>query len=323
MKRVLHASPLAVALWAWGCGGDSTPAAPTPTSLAVNCVLTTLTKIGQQTQCTAFVILSSGVMQDQTAAVQWSSSSTAVAAVSSTGLVTAVSIGSATLRATTTQGVSGTQTLTVSVVPTAAVSVRFSATGPNGLIVAIQDVTLVTFDVSGSTGAGLSYRIQYGDGTIDTTPLPSFPGRGTEFQHTYHATGTFAAQLVVTDAQNRQASASTFVTVKNLTGIWGNVIKNPSTGLTEARLLQLIQGGAQGGLASLTGSYTHPAGNSEPLKGTVEDTGTIRNLALNSGTITFDGNTLDGNGANSDVSAIKLTVKGGSADGLTLTFVRQ
>ena len=127
---------------------------------------------------------------------------------------------------------------------------------------------------------GSSYRLAYGDGVIDTNPM-HFPTKGTWFDHAYHALGTFAAQLTVTDSQGRQASTGASVTVKNLTGTWGNVIKNPSNGLTESRLLTLIQGSASGGSAILTGSYTHPAGNSEPLARSVEGDGTIRNLALN------------------------------------------
>jgi hypothetical protein len=151
----------------------------------------------------------------------------------------------------------------------------------------------------------------------------TLPSKGTWFDHSYHALGTFVAQLSVTDSQGRQASTSASVTVKNLTSTWGNVIRNPSNGLTESRLLTLIQGPASGGIASLTGNYTHPAGNREPVTGTVEDTGTIRNLAVSSGAITFNGNTLDGNGVSPDASAMKLIVKGGSSNGLTLTFTRQ
>lgn len=318
-KRALleHAawSTLLVAVSA--CGA-STPTAPTPTTLAVACAATNLIRIGQQTQCTASVTLSNGVVQDQTGAAEWSSSNTSVASVSSTGLITAASAGSTTIRATV-QGVSGTQAITVNVLPTAAMTVRITG---STLVVAIQDLSAVVFDVSASTGTGLSYRIAYGDGAIDTNPL-TFPDRGTTFSHVYHASGTFAVQLTVTDQQQRQAIANTSVTAMSLTGTWGNVIRNPTNGLTESRFLRLVQGSAQGGYATLTGSYTHPQGNSEPLSGIVDDSGSIRNLALTSGTITFDGNVLDGNGVNGDLSSFKVIATGGSANGLTLTFSRQ
>lgn len=306
----------ALAVVSAACGSGA-PGAPTPTALAVTCTATTLTTPGQQTQCSATIQLTGGGSIDQTTAAQWSSSSPAVATVSAGGLVTAVSPGNADITARV-QSFTATHTLTITAAaPTASMTVRFPATSSYGLVVALQDVSTVTFYVSRSGGTGLTYRLAYGDGAIDTTPNP-FPD-GPTFQHAYHALGTITAQLTVTDSLGRQASTSAGVTVKNLTGTWGNVIRNPTSGITETRLLTLIQGGA----GSLNGSYTHPAGNSEPLHGAVEGDGTIRTLALDSGTISFSGNTLDQNGVLPDASALRLVVKGGSADGLTLTFARQ
>jgi hypothetical protein len=311
----------AVAVWVSlvGCGGQN-PSSPSAT-LTISCAATTIT-VRQQTQCVASTSVAGRASQDQTAAAQWSSSNPAVATVSANGLVTGTGAGSADVTAHV-QTSSATRTIAVtSAPPTAAMSVRISATSSYGLVVALQDISTVTFDVSVSTGTGLSYRLAYGDAIIDTNPM-FFPTRGTWFDHVYHALGTCSAQLTVTDAQGRQATTSASVTVKNLTATWGNVIRNPSNGHTESRLLTLIQGPASGGAATLTGNYTNPAGNTEPLRGTVDDTGTIRDLALTSGTITFNGNTLDGNGVSPDASLLKLIVRGGSADGLTLTFSRQ
>jgi hypothetical protein len=119
-------------------------------------------------------------------------------------------------------------------------TIRFSSTV---LKVALQDVTSVTFDVGESTGSGLSYRIQYGDGSADTNPPPRLPDHsGPNFFHQYHAVGVFDVRLTVTDQQGRQANAVNSVAVKNLTGTWSNAIQNPSNGLTEARFLTLTQG---------------------------------------------------------------------------------
>lgn len=102
------------------------------------------------------------------------------------------------------------------------------------------------------------------------------------------------------------------------------MIKNPTNGLTETRLLSLTQGpSADGATAVLTGAYAHPAGDAEPVQGTVEDTGTIRNLRTNTGSIVFSGDPGDGQGVNPDASALRLNVRGGSADGMVLTFSRQ
>ena len=316
MRGVVLGSAIPALAVLVACGGQS-PTSPSTPTLTVTCSATTLTT-GQQTQCSASSGVPGSPPQDQTAAAQWSSSNPFVATVSGGGLVTAVGAGSADITARV-QTSSATRTLVITApAVVAAVTVRLPATSSYGLVVALQDVSTVTFDVSNSTGAGLSYRLAYGDGAIDTVPM-RFPSKGTWFEHAYHALGTSTAQLSVTDAQGRQASTSVAVTVKNLTGTWGNVIRNPSSGVTETRLLTLVQGGG----GSLTGSYTRPAGNSEPLHGAVEDDGTIRTLVLNSGTISFSGNTLDLNGVSPDATALKLITQGGSADGLTLTFARQ
>jgi uncharacterized protein YjdB len=130
------------------------PARPTPSSLTVNCAttnLSTIRTIRQQTQCSAVVVLSNGNPQDQTATAQWSSSSFAVASVSPAGGVTALSAGTTTIKATF-QNLSGTQTVTVNVAPIAAVIARFPSLGSGGLVVALQDVAEVTFDVGEARG---------------------------------------------------------------------------------------------------------------------------------------------------------------------------
>lgn len=91
-------------------------------------------------------------------------------------------------------------------------TIGFSATSSGGLIVALRDVTQVSFRVGASTGTGLSYRLQYGDGVTETTPTLKFNTDPT-FTHQYHALGTFPVQLTVTDQQGRSATVSASVTV--------------------------------------------------------------------------------------------------------------
>ena len=83
--------------------------------------------------------------------VGWSSSDEAVATVSSTGLVTAVKVGSATITASS-EGKSGTSVVTVTAAPVASVTV----TPPTATVVAGQTVTLEarTLDASGGTLTG-------------------------------------------------------------------------------------------------------------------------------------------------------------------------
>src|SRR6202035_3295452 len=101
IKRVLSV----FAMIALSACGSSSPSAPsttpasttsTPSSVTVSCSTTTFTAVGQQAQCSAFVVSSNGTSQDQTLASIWSSTNASVASVSATGLVTAVSSGSAT-----------------------------------------------------------------------------------------------------------------------------------------------------------------------------------------------------------------------------------
>ena len=106
---------LIVALTSFACGGGSVPTTPTPTVSAVSVSgNTSFTDRGQTSQFTATAILSNGLMQDQTRAAAWSSSNTAVASVSLTGLVTSIGSGMAQVSATY-QGVSGTKTVNVTV----------------------------------------------------------------------------------------------------------------------------------------------------------------------------------------------------------------
>jgi trimeric autotransporter adhesin len=111
------------------CGGSNPPpplfapgtGASTPSSVSVNCQTTTLTTVGQQTQCSAVAILANGTSQDQALASQWSSGSASVASVSATGLVTAVSNGFVTITSTF-QGLQGARAVSV-------VTTTFTLTG--------------------------------------------------------------------------------------------------------------------------------------------------------------------------------------------------
>jgi hypothetical protein len=98
------------------CGG-STTAPQTPTvsvgAVALSGTLT-LPATGQTSQLTATARMSDGTSQVVTNQAKWQSSNSAVATVSSTGLVSGVGYGTATITATF-QGVSGTAVFTVSI----------------------------------------------------------------------------------------------------------------------------------------------------------------------------------------------------------------
>lgn len=98
--------------------GSSTPSAPTPPAVTLTGVTVagnaSFTDRGQTSQLTAAANFSNGMIQDQTLAAAWASSNVAAATVSTTGVVTAVGTGTATITATF-QNVQGTRAINVSV----------------------------------------------------------------------------------------------------------------------------------------------------------------------------------------------------------------
>jgi PKD repeat protein/subtilisin family serine protease len=64
----------------------------------------------------------------------------------------------------------------------------------------------VSFTSQGSAGTITSYVWNFGDGTQDTSNVPSL-------SHTYESIGTFTASLTITDANNNQSTASVTITV--------------------------------------------------------------------------------------------------------------
>lgn len=112
MTRRLGAAiaSLALAGWTINCSSTTTPVAPdnvvaqgtppTPFSLAVSSPQPELFQRGSTVQLTATLTLSNGFTENRTSSVSWSSSNSAVASVSSSGLVTAGDEGTATISAT-------------------------------------------------------------------------------------------------------------------------------------------------------------------------------------------------------------------------------
>ena len=114
---ILVSAALAGLAWAAGCGDGVTEPPlppsdpPRPTTVVVSPATAQLTALGATVQLTADVRDQNGQVMSG-ASVTWSSSATAVATVSSTGLVTAASDGTATITATA-GSVAGTVTVTV------------------------------------------------------------------------------------------------------------------------------------------------------------------------------------------------------------------
>ena len=104
MKHTGAFSVLVFSLFLWSCGGDSTPTAPTPTptptpvatSITLSEASLSFTSLGATSQLSATVKDQNGATMSG-ATVTWSSSDDAVATVSSTGLVTSILNGTATI----------------------------------------------------------------------------------------------------------------------------------------------------------------------------------------------------------------------------------
>lgn len=99
----------AVLLSCAACSGTAPTTASTIASMSISGAPPA---VGGRSQYSADVTLPNGVEQNVTNVATWQSSDTAVASVSSTGLVTGVAAGSATLTATY-QGVSVSQKITI------------------------------------------------------------------------------------------------------------------------------------------------------------------------------------------------------------------
>ncbi len=139
MRRIACGFVVAVLLsvgWL-ACGGSSMPTTPTPTSTTPTVTAVAVTgaagSAGVTAQFTATASLSNSTTQNVTSQATWASSSTAVATVSSAGLVSSVAAGEADIRATF-QSVTGTLHITVTA-PTPATptvtAVSVSGSTPN------------------------------------------------------------------------------------------------------------------------------------------------------------------------------------------------
>jgi len=105
---------LALTLILAGCGGDSTGTAPTSAAATVTSVTVTggTPTVGNTVQFVATARMSNTTVQDVTTVATWQSSNPAVATVSATGSVRAVTGGTADITATY-QGVRGILSITI------------------------------------------------------------------------------------------------------------------------------------------------------------------------------------------------------------------
>jgi PKD repeat protein len=187
--------------------------------------------------------------------------------------------------------------------PIAAVAITIDSTGAREAIAAVSDVAV---DASASTGSGLRYRIDFGDGASNSDRVA---------RHIYQAGGTYKVTVTVTDDAARTATASTDVMVGSAVGRWvhaGYFARANRVGVWALRIT------AQDGTA-VRGVLTEDNADRGTLTGSI---GTDRRVRF----------VLDGSGESlegvipsvfaAEGAGLGLTMRGGSSSGEALTFKR-
>ncbi len=199
--------------------------------------------------------------------VTWSSSNTGVAGVSSTGIVTGVSAGSATITATS-EGKSGTSTVTVTPLPVGSVTVA-----PTTATVVVGSTTTLAATVKDLNGTVVTNRV--------VTWASSSPGVATVNGGV--VTGVAAGTATITaTSEGKSGSATVTVTQAPV----ATVIVQPnhdSLGVGTTVQLTAITEDAAGNV--LTGR-TVTWGSSNGTVATVSTTGLVTTQALGTATIT-------------------------------------
>jgi hypothetical protein len=176
-----------------------------------------------------------------------------------------------------------------------------------GSAAAIQNLSEVTLDASGSSGTGLQFGLDFGDGQGADQAVAT---------HVYTASPrAFKARAIVTDWIGRSDSVAVYVTVKDVIGSWYNEVLNPANHRYEFRTLLINSHTAR----NIIGVYTHPEGNNTAFAGALTGPRGLE-VTLTDGTIVFTSGA-DG-GFDSDTLTLVVHVRGGSANGQTLTFTR-
>lgn len=177
------------------------------------------------------------------------------------------------------------------------------------VVSSIQDplaaVSSVQFDGSRSTSAApggiTAYRWDFGDGT---------QANGALVQHVFNTSGTKTVTLTVSDANGNSPPASTTVAIKDLTGTWRAQFN------VQTRTYTLVQNGTV-----ITGTYTNNylAGQIWTTTGSIDASRrlTITSTYPDQITVVLSSALVD-----NTASSFTGVTHGGSADNVTLTYVR-
>jgi PKD domain len=184
--------------------------------------------------------------------------------------------------------------------PTAAITLKADAAGSRDAVASLSEVIV---DASASTGTGLTYAIDFGDGASATTATA---------KHVYATPATYTVTATVTDAQGRKAGDTRQITVRDATGSWFQAGYVQKTTRVEVRRLTID---AQDG-TTVRGTYRVTGDTDRAFTGTLTPPRDIR-ITADAG-VSLEG-TLPGR-VSDDAELWTLIAHGDSADGQRLDF---
>ena len=191
---------------------------------------------------------------------------------------------------------------------------------------AVMGLTAFVFDASASIGDNLTFVLEFGDGEYTREVRASHAAlRCILIDGITHGSPqycrTLTARIVTTDRFGRfDVATQNFGPVVRLRDgpgggpRWFNSFKNSISGSSEWRELYFLSHEGR----SVSGPYRHPDYGVSPFSGTFDGAGGIE-LTLLGGGITFKGKLVPATW-NSNYTEMELTLRGGSADGMTLRF---
>jgi hypothetical protein len=300
--------PALVAALLSACAGSSptTPTATTPGYPSVSALTIgapTSLLIGESVQLTATATLLNGV-QGRALEATWASSDNTVATVSPSGLLVGTGFGEVDVTVTF---LNASKTTHVAVKPPPPVARLGIIIGTRGSTVAISRVNEITFDMSASTGFGLRYNLNFGDG--------SSPVSSSTSKHVYSSPNhfsTYTVRATVTDALGRIHSVEKTVRVVSLVAVLRGGNGYWSSGRHSFRFVgfRVQRDGAQ-----VSGAYWSP---DSTFTGTISGDGDMH-LVLADGSITFEGLLVVKEGSWEHLDRrLSLTIRGGPDHGKTI-----
>ena len=219
--------------------------------------------------------------------VTWTSDNAAVATVNASGLVTAVGVGTTTIRATS-EGITGTATITVTPPPVASVDV----TPPTASIVvgATQQLTATPKDANGNALTGRAVTWSTSDATVATVDTNGL------------VTGIAVGTATIT-ATSEGVNGTSVVTVNSVPVATVDLTPAAAT-VVEGKTTQLTATPRDAGNNALTGR-TVTWTTSNAAAATVSTSGLVTGVAPGTATITA---TVEGKSATSTITVTQAPV---------------